>query len=249
MIAVCAAMDRELAGIRRRLDSAEGDDSGELVVWRGQIEGKPVVLCRTGLGRRAEGALRALLERHLPRLIVSAGLAGALDPDYVRGELVLCETLLDGSRESGPPEHSNRELLDRAVAEAARAAVPVRVGRSLTVEDVAATVDAKAELRRTTGADIVEMESYWLARLARERGMPFLTARTVLDAANESLPEVPGLVRPDGSLNPLRAFARPAALPALLRLARAERAALANLTRFLAALVAALDKSPVGDPA
>jgi adenosylhomocysteine nucleosidase len=249
MIAICAAMDRELAGLRRRLDSPERDDAGGHFIWRGTIDGHTVLLCRTGLGRRADSAVRALLDHHQPRLIVSAGLAGALDPDYLRGDLVLCESVLDGSDKAGPPEHSERHLLDRAVSEAARSLVPVRVGRSLTVEEVVATVEEKAELRRSTGADIVEMESYWLARLAREKGLAFLAARTVLDAAGDALPDIPGLVRPDGSLSPLRALTRPAALPSLLRLALAERMALANLTRFLAAIVAALERSPVGEPA
>jgi len=255
MIAICAAMDRELAALRRRLRSdgraGERAGAGGYPVWRGLLAGRPVLLCRTGLGRRADSAARALLDEHEPWLLVSAGLAGALDPDYRRGDLVLCESVAANDDAGGRRAvvHSDRELLDRAVAEAARAAVPVRIGRALTVDDVVATAEEKSELRRSTGADIVEMESYWLGRLAREKGLPFLVARAVLDDAGDELPDVPGLVRPDGSLNAVRALARPGALPALLRLALAERRALANLSRFLTAFAGALEMPPVGKPA
>ena len=255
MIAVFVAMEPELAGLARRLSAREHETIGGRRVVRGRCGGADVLVCRTGIGERVEGAMRAVLERYEASSVLSAGVAGALDPDLRAGDLLLCETLVSGADPQALVVLSDAALLEAAASAAARAGLRVRRGRSLTVDRIAGDPAAKAELRLTTGADVVEMESHRAGRIATEKGLPFVAARAVLDEAGDPLPELPGLVAPDGSTRiwavlPYLA-AHPQRLPLLLRLARCQRRALETLGLFLEAFAGLAPALPVagGRPA
>ena len=255
MIAVFAAMSRELAGFERRLTGRERAAAGERPLRLGYWRGKRVLLCRTGIGKRAEGVLRAVLEDHRPSLVLSVGVCGALDPKLRAGDLVLCRTVQAAS--SGDAHaasvHSDVRFLSQALAAAEAGGVCVRVGQSLTVDRVVGEPAEKEALRESSGLDVVEMESYWVGMVARERGLPFLTARVVLDEQGDTLPALPGVVLPDGSTRLLRvlphALKHPGQVPRILSMAVWERRALGNLTRFLEAFVGAFKTLPVAEPA
>jgi len=105
----------------------------------------------------------------------------------------------------------------------------------------------KALLRQTSGADAIDLESYWVGRAARERGIPYLPVRAISDAAHDQLFVIPGSVAPQGTyrLRAVLAYVgrHPTCLPGLLRLARASRGAAANLALFLEAFLATLTPS------
>ena len=249
MIAVFVAMESELAGLARRLSARERETIGGRGVVRGRCGGADVLVCRTGIGERVEGAMRAVLERYEASFVLSAGLAGALDPDLRAGGLVLCETVVSGPDPQAPAVLSDARLLEAAASAAARAGLRVRRGRSLTVDGIVGDPAAKAELRLSTGADVVEMESHRVGLAAQERGLPFLAVRAVLDGAADALPELPGVVAADGSERMWAVLpylvAHPQRLPLLLRLARSQRRAIETLGLFLEAFTGALPALPV----
>jgi hypothetical protein len=149
--------------------------------------------------------------------------------------------------------HSDETLLSQALAAAEAGGVRVRVGQSLTVDRVVGEPAEKKALRGSTGLDVVEMESYWVGTVARERGLPFLTIRVVLDEQGDTLPALPGVVQPDGSQRVWRvlpyALKHPEQVPRILSMAIWERRALGSLTRFLEAFVGAFKTLPVAEPA
>ncbi|MDP2673463.1 MAG: hypothetical protein Q8Q00_00980 [Dehalococcoidia bacterium] len=249
MIAIFAAMDAELAGLARRLSARERETIGGQRVVRGRCGGADVLVCRTGIGERVEGAMRAVLERYEASSVISAGVAGALDPDLRAGDLVLCEAVVFGPDPQAPAVLSDARLLEAAASAAARAGLRARRGRSLTVDGIVGDPAAKADLRRSTGADVVEMESYRAGRIAGEKGLPFLAARVVLDEAAHPLPELPGIVAPDGSTRMWTVLPylvrHPQRLPLLLRLARCQRRAMEALGVFLEAFAGLAPALPV----
>jgi adenosylhomocysteine nucleosidase len=114
---------------------------------------------------------------------------------------------------------------------------------------VVADAGAKRLLSARTGASAVDLESGAVARVAHRHGLPFAVLRVVCDPAHRSLPPVAvaavgnaGAIRPLGVLRSI--VARPAQIPALLRLAldaavarRALVRSQRNLPRFLYATV------------
>jgi len=178
----------------------------------------------TGMGpRNAKRLAEAALAGVRPEFVVTSGLAGGLDPALRTGDLVF------DADDGFPRTHAFR----RATA---------RAGRFLCVERMAATAAAKAQLRRETGADAVEMESAAIRDLCRARGIPSATLRVISDPAHEDLPLDFGvLLTADGQLDAgrlaLALLRSPGRIPALLRL----RSTIARLAdRLAAALVEVL---------
>ena len=249
MIAVFVAMEPELAGLARRLSEREREMIGGHPVVRGRCGGADVLVCRTGIGERVEGAMRAVLERYEASSVISVGGAGALDPHLRAGDLLLCETVVSGPDPQAPAVLSDARLLEAAASAVARAGLGARRGRSLTVDEIVGDPAAKAGLRLSSGAEIVEMEGYRAGLMAGEKGLPFLAARAVLDEAADPLPELPGVVAPDGTERMWAVLpylvAHPQRLPLLLRLARSQRRAMEALGLFLEAFAGLVPAFPV----
>ncbi len=124
----------------------------------------------TGMGRdNAERNALAALEQIKPRLVLTCGFAGGLNP-----KLKSCEIVFQ--TDPGTDLHSKIEQAG---------ATPVHF---FCARRVAITIDEKLRLWRGTGADAVEMESETIRDLCRERDIPSATIRVISDAADEDLP-------------------------------------------------------------
>jgi len=184
-----------------------------------------VQLLITGMGRKnsEEAFLRALAVA-IPRLVLTCGFAGGLDPDLKCGDVVW-------------------ETDDSAGLQLALARSGVRAGRFHSVDSVAVTAASKRDLRRQTGADGVEMESGAIRAIAREKGIPSATLRVILDTAGEDLPlDFNRLMTPDMRMDPVKlglSLARsPGKIPGLIRFGRQTQMASRALARALERVLA-----------
>ena len=99
----------------------------------------------------------------------------------------------------------------------------------------------ETEAKRTLGdefdADVVDMESYWIASVASEKNIPFLSVRTISDTVRDSLPPFDQIIDSDGKWRWQRAISylpsHPKQLATLFVLYRNTRRARANLTCFI----------------
>lgn len=239
MITLFAALELEVRGLVRRMERVEHRRVDGFPVAVGSLAGSPALLCRTGMGPRAGEAAASVLSRYRPSAVLSLGMGGALSPQLRRGDLVLCtQTHLAGKPAEGPRGAlpSDRALLAAAQRAAVEAGIPFQVGDALTVAQVVARPAEKAALRSSTTLDVVEMEGYWVAAVAHRLGLPFLAVRSISDIAVDPLPELPGLITPEGEMRVGRALLcvlrRPSLLPGLARMAIGSRRAVANLGLF-----------------
>ncbi len=177
----------------------------EAAAFRKSAAGKSgVSILITGVGRaNAERSVREFLAGQAPARVLSCGFAGALVPDLTTGTVVF-ET-------------------DDARLREALAAAGARPAKFHCADRVATTAVEKRELRRTSGADAVEMESGIIGSICREKHLPQATVRVISDAAEEDLPlDFNRLSKPDLSLDYMklaRAVAKsPGKIGALLRL-------------------------------
>lgn len=213
---------------------------------------RPGVIAIPGGGGAAR--LEAMLEAQAAgvAMIVSSGIAGALDPALVAGDVIVD---LPFSRGGGNPE--SQAVAPAALAprfrrgtweEELRTALPrAHFGPIIGQDHIAVSIAEKAALA-ATGAVAVDMESHIAARVAARHGLPFLAIRTISDTAHETLPPAALVgMSPDGSMalgKVLVSLARrPTQLPALIRTGRSAEAAfksLADVHQKLAPLWASL---------
>ena len=177
----------------------------------------------TGIGKtNSDRAFRKYLEASQPSVVFTCGFAGGLDPALSVGDVVF------GTHD----EDLGKKL----------AAADAKPARFLCVSLIATTFAEKENLRRTTGADAVEMESEIIQTICRDRGIPCAIVRVISDAAHEDLPlDFNKLSKPDQSLDFGRlawAIAKsPGKIPALLRLHRNTRFAARRLADVLEKVV------------
>ena len=59
------------------------------------------------------------------------------------------------------------------------------MGTCISAEKVITNSAEKKALNQLYGADVVDMESYWIGKVCRERGVPFLAVRAISDMVNQ----------------------------------------------------------------
>jgi adenosylhomocysteine nucleosidase len=247
MIIVVAALDTELAGIRRHMEIADSFTVGEVRIEQGQLGGKDCLLVQSGMGRqRAEQALRYVLAQYQPVAVLSLGFCGALAVTLRVGDLVVCSPvgallmMPSGPHVAPSPVgwlHCDGSLVRQALAVLMPPGSGQLVGGGcLTVPTAAGPRDVKQWLSETFPSVAVDMESFWIGHLAQEAGVPFLAVRSVSDTLAESLPPFDGLVDDFGraSLTTLSRYLlhHPLRVAQLARLGLQAQRAEKNLTYF-----------------
>ena len=190
-------------------------------------------VCAGASAQRAAVLARQLVDRGVGALL-SFGIAGAVAPDLVSGELVLPDEVLRDDAEDPSVygcDPTWREALSAALAEVH---LTHRDGLLVSSKRLWRESKDKQAVFEITGGQAIDMESGAVAAIAAEAGLPFLAVRAVADRARDSLPElVETGVKPDGRPAVARAVAalvrRPGDIPATLRLARQSELALAKL--------------------
>jgi adenosylhomocysteine nucleosidase len=220
------ALLRHTRGVRRRAGGFEGTLGGR---------GVRIVCTGSGPRRAARGLDRLLAEGPAP-LVIGAGIAGALTPGLVLGDVVVARRVRDADGEAPAPDEGWR---GRALRLGARPAVAVSVHRLVTRP--ADRFDLAREVPAGSAAS-VDMESAAWARAAERRRVPCLILRAISDRSCEELPDyLAQCLDAEGGVSrsrvAARALARPGSLRCLLRLRRQAREAAEGLARFLERLL------------
>jgi adenosylhomocysteine nucleosidase len=173
----------------------------------------------TGIGRKnTEKSVQEFLRERQPQRIFTCGYAGGLDPGLKTGDVVF---------------FTDDDNLSQALR--AAGAKPVKF---YCASRIATTTQEKAELRRTSGADAVEMESEAIHAIGRNHKIPCATVRTISDTAGEDLPlDFNQLAKPDMNLDFGKLFLAiakaPSKIPALMQLQKKTRFAGERLAEVL----------------
>ena len=192
----------------------------------------------TGVGKsKTVTAMKALLDQSCKLdSILALGFAGALTEELETGDIVL------GRRYYAAGEDSFIEgdgLLLEMAQEALKEHDAPRyfIADNLTVPEVVIGSADKGRLADSTNTWVTNMEDYWIAKVATMRGIPFLSARVVLDTFNQELPRLGKEIGNKGSLGQIlhvaaSLIARPQDLSKVVALSRQVKVARKSLAGF-----------------
>ena len=176
MVAVTFALPQESRDFRHALRHATAVGAAPQTLLLGNIGLEEVLTGHTGVGpaAAAEG-IAALLAYHRPRLLISTGFAGGLDPRLATGDLLIATNF------SAPALVAQSRALLGGGAHAF-------FGALTSQPHPAETVAEKSALAATTGALGVDMETASIAAACARAGVPLLAVRAFSDSALEPLP-------------------------------------------------------------
>lgn len=199
-IGIIAAMDEELDRLHKALGQSKETVIAETSFYEGTLDGVPVVLCKSGIGKVNAGMATAVLNHVFhPDAVLNTGSAGGLESSCAIGDIVLGQDVVYhdvdatafGYRYGQVPREPFAYPGDAMLLSAAQTAseeldVQVRLGRIATgdsfmndSEKVAYVQSQLPELLAT------EMEGAAIAQVCGHFGTPVLIIRALSDVAGE----------------------------------------------------------------
>src|ERR1700720_134553 len=203
-VALFAALDAEARALVRHLTPSTRP-SPQLSIWAGVIEGTPVVLVVTGVGKVA-AALSAqfVCDAFHPRYAITFGLAGATSSDVKPGHLIVASGAVQHDTDARPLTDARGTIpslgmtvlpADRALSEKLRRAADrvvenpklVTSGLVLTGDQIVTSREIRdGVLQEFPEGACFDMETAAIAQVAIQNGIPWAALRMTSDAADES---------------------------------------------------------------
>lgn len=175
-VGIVFALPIEAGRFADRVRMAGSFETGGLTIHEGFIADRSVAWVVAGVGvERATTATRRLVAGHRPRIVIAVGFAGGLAPEIARGAVV-------SPRRAVRPGAEPLDLV--AVGVAAERSVTTIV----SVDRVVCSVDEKRRLARESTADVVDLETWGIARETLASGLPCGCLKVVSDTALDELP-------------------------------------------------------------
>ena len=203
MLGIIGAMDEEVAKIKERLEDVEVQTFGGMDFYKGNFEGKSVVVVRSGIGKvNAAVCAQILADRYQVSGIVNTGIAGSLMAKIDIGDIVLSTDALQHDMDAtnfGYPAGqiprmdvlsfpADPKLLALAKECCGRVNPEIHTyeGRVVSGDQFISDQKKKDWLIETFHGYCTEMEGAAIAQAAYLNGIPFLIIRAISDKADNS---------------------------------------------------------------
>jgi adenosylhomocysteine nucleosidase len=161
---------------------------------------RELIFLEAGMGcENTERSLRKFIRDQPVAAVLGIGLAGALSPFLEIGDLVI------GQEIRGPSLITPPAALAKAAYQLLLGGLRVHLGTLITRNQMICTAEGKSQIAASLTADrvgCIDMESWAIARVCQESGIPYVIVRCISDVWNEDLPLNFNLFcLPDGNLD------------------------------------------------
>jgi len=189
LIGLIAAMNQESDALLRCVKGAQRIRVGPFRGYTFDLYEQTCVLVISGMGmRRAGEAARRLVELKEPRLLISFGIAGAVETDLAIGDVVAAGSvclLVGGLPDLFQPLGAWPEASTRAM-------ISALAGRGAQLFEGTAVTTAGSQLvqGRPVGMThpVLEMETAGIAQVATQNDIPLLSIRAISDGPRAPIP-------------------------------------------------------------
>lgn len=205
-LGIIGAMDIEVATLKNAMINREEIRQASLCFTRGILNGCPVVVVRSGIGKvNAAICAQILVDVFHVTKIINTGIAGSLNADINIGDIVLSTDAIEHDMDAVAfgyplgviPQMSQSdfpadEALRKLALEVCRDVNPdisVFEGRVVTGDQFIADKAKKEWLVSHFHPMCTEMEGAAIAHTAYQNGIPFLIIRAISDKADDSASE------------------------------------------------------------
>lgn len=202
-IGIIGAMEVEVEKLKARMENVEITHRASMEFYAGTLEGKNVVVVRSGIGKvNAAVCTQILIDEFEAEAVINTGIAGSLNADINIGDLVISTDLVHHDMNAvafGYPvgqipqmeafSFRSDETLRKLAVQACKDVNPdieVYEGRIASGDQFVADQGIKNEIIKNFDACAVEMEGAAIAQAAYLNNVPFLVVRAISDKADGS---------------------------------------------------------------
>lgn len=205
-VAIVCGVGPEVRAVAARLRQAKKSGMGLFSSYTGELGGTACRLVLSGVGVTAGyAATKQVCHEFAPQLVISFGVAGALDPGLEIGDVVIGHTAAhlqlspeevvrvrmseesEGTQISTlpPTPLAEQVTMDQGPAERLASQFELKVARALSTNFAVCSDRMRDLLWRTYELPIVDQESYGVLKAAKEEGTAGLIVRVIADRAGD----------------------------------------------------------------
>lgn len=200
MITIIGAMDEEISLLRGLLTGRTEENILGVTVYKGELDGVPVMLSQGGIGKVNAAKTATILLLQGASSVIFTGVAGGVHPSLKVGDLVVSTDLVQHDVDVTPlgyavgtiPGEGATWAADAHLREVALAAaeavsgVQVYEGRVVSGDQFIASVAGSQGLHDRYQAYCAEMEGAAVAQVCASAGVPFVVIRAISDTADHA---------------------------------------------------------------
>lgn len=203
VIGIIGAMEEEVAALKEKMQLSGVLKKASMEFYKGTLQGKPVVVVRSGIGKVNAGlCAQILIDVFDAKKIINTGIAGSLDARIDIGDIVVSTEAVQhdmDATEFGYPlgQIPRMETLafpaDETMVKTAKEAcekvnpqIGVFTGRIVTGDQFVASREMKDRIKADFDGLCTEMEGGAIAQAAWLNHVPFVIIRAISDKADDS---------------------------------------------------------------
>lgn len=202
-IGIIGAMDEEVSILKEKLKSASVEKFASMEFYQGKLEGKDVVIVRSGIGKvNAAVCTQVLICKYGVECVINTGVAGSLRNEINIGDIVLSKDALNhdmdvtgfGYEPGMIPRmdvsifKADEKLLNlaKSVNEEVNKDINTYIGRVVSGDQFVSDGEKKKFLVDQFQGYCTEMEGAAIAQAAYLNQIPYLVIRAISDKADNS---------------------------------------------------------------
>lgn len=200
MIGIIGAMEEEVEILKSSIENIETIQKAHVIFYRGQLEGKEIILAQSGIGK-VNAAITAtlLIDEFNPELVINTGSAGSVDNQLNIGDIIISNKVYYhdvnttafgykfGQVPSMPEYYETKEeLISLAKSSIENLNLNGIVGEVATGDSFIGSFEQRKEIKSNfPTSSVVEMEAGAIAQTCHQFNVPIIVTRAVSDLADK----------------------------------------------------------------